>query len=843
LILDNHAARILAVAFSPDGKKLATASSDKSAKVWDANTGKELYQLSGHSDMVLAITFSPDGKQIATASADHTVILWDANSGKPSGNFQAHSKAVYAVAFSPDGKRLATGSADRTAKLWDVASRRELKTFPEPGHGESGHTDEVHGITFSPDGMCLVTASYDGTAKVWDAAVEPAAAERTRLARLRNTPLRVLSLSDTSKTATAPPRITSVAYSPRSDRIATTSSDGLVKLWDASSGQLLTTLYGHSGDAIAVAFEPHGEAVATAGLDGLAKVWNISPGGELFSASPGTDILQTVTFSKDGRRIATGSTGGVAAIWDNSGAELHRLVGHLASIADVGFNPAVNRVATASEDKTVKVWDVTSGKMLQTLSGSAKFSSVAFSSDGTILAAGGDDGRVILWDAQTGRQLSILDAKSIVWSIAFSPDGKRLAVSSGQKALGKFQQDVPIVTIWDVTSRTALSPSLSGHDDAVYCVAFSHDGKRLATASRDGTAKLWDAESHQELMTFRDHTDSVTGVAFTPDDKRLATSGWDNSLRMWDVASGVAVLNLSLSSPVLKVAVSPDGKHLGAVSYNGSLGVYSATLEELTALASKLISRPMTDEECKKYLHVNKPCAETPAAAMQLVEQGNSLARAGNLDEAVKKLGEAKKKDKSLAFDPVRQVGQLRGGVLLAKGRNLAANEDRTGALECFRSALALDPDLRFDADEEARSLVALGRLKEGESLARRGLIKEAIVAYDEAQKVDSALVLGTSSLNMLCWYGSLWDHAGEVLPYCKQASDLAPLDWNVGDSLGVAYARTGRIAEALPYFIKFASRTPDKSYRQRRLDWITALLAGRNPLSQHEEIEWLLVN
>lgn len=252
-----HSDRLWAVAFSPDGKRLATASLDGSARVWDVNTGTALYTLSGHLNMVLGIAFSPDGKRLATGSADGTAKLWDADTGTELLTLQGHSDTVYAVAFSPDGKLLATGSEDRTAKLWETTSGKVLQTFPGLG-AKSAHTGRVSAIAFSPDGKRLVTASADGTAKVWDAAVTPPAQKGTPLATMRNTPLKTLSTSATARTAKGAPAVTSVAYDPLGHRIATTSSDGAVRIWDTDSGNVLVTLAGHPGGANAVAFEPHG---------------------------------------------------------------------------------------------------------------------------------------------------------------------------------------------------------------------------------------------------------------------------------------------------------------------------------------------------------------------------------------------------------------------------------------------------------------------------------------------------------------------------------------------------------------------------------------------------------
>jgi len=829
LTLSGHGDRIWGVAFSLDGKRLATASLDKTARVWDATTGKELRTLSGHLDMVLGIAFSPDGKQIATASADKTVKVWDAVSGKELRTLSGHSDMVYGVAFSPDGKRLATASADQTAKVWDVTSGKILRTLPETTPGTTPETTKFTCIAFRPDGKTVAAGGEDGTARVWDATF--------------GGPALVTLSSQTSG-------VMGVAFQPGGNRVATASLDGTVKIWNSSSGQLLRTLSRHAGGVSAVAFDRYGEHVATAGLDGTAKVWNISSsGGEVFSAVHSPSPLMAIAFSPDGRRIATASDDNTAKIWDGSGVELHMLVGHFDTVYDVAFGHDGRVAATASSDKTVKLWDATSGKILRTLPGKTASTCIAFSPDGKTVAAGGEDGTVRLWDEPSGRvRLDLpghhkvpgidFDKVSSTFSkmtgIVFSPNGKRFATASWDRT----------VKVWDADSGKELLTLGGSHTDAVLGVSFSPDGKRVATASRDKTAKLWDAESGSELRTFSGHTDSVTSVAFTPDGKRLVTSSWDGTVRLWDTSSGVVQLALTFAgSPVLRVAVSPDGRRLGTASWDGVLRVDAMNLEDVAALAAKAITRPFTDQECRKYLRASKNCGETSAPALQLVAEGASLARVGNLSAATEKLRDAKKKNHALDFDPEREAKQLRASVLVTKGRNLGSNGDEAGARESFRSAQALDPSLKFDPDEEARSLSSQSRLTDGKLLVWQGKVKEAISAYAEVQKVDPARVLDASSLNALCWYGALWGYAREVMPACKKAVQLDPSNSSIGDSLGVAMVLTGYPREAIPYFEKFVQKgAADPKHKQRRQTWLPTLQLGKNPLNDIE-IEWLFVN
>jgi len=267
LTLSGHSNYVSSVAWSPDGKRLATASYDETAKVWDAATGKELLTLSGHSNYVFSVAWSPDGMRLATGG-DNTAKVWDTNSGKELLTLSGHSGPVSGVAWSPDGKRLATGSWDKTAKVWDATTGKELLTL-------SGHNASVISVEWSPDGKWLVTGSVDNTAKVWDAATgkEP------------------LTLSGHNGA------VISVAWSPDGKRLATGSGDKTAKVWDAATGKELLTLSGHSSEITSVAWSPDSKRLATASADKTAKVWDADTGKELLTLSGHGGTVRTVAWA------------------------------------------------------------------------------------------------------------------------------------------------------------------------------------------------------------------------------------------------------------------------------------------------------------------------------------------------------------------------------------------------------------------------------------------------------------------------------------------------------------------------------------------------------------------
>jgi WD40 repeat protein len=586
ITLSGHTASVWGVTFSPNGTRLATASKDKTAKVWSTTTGEELFTLSGHTDWVMAVAFSPDGTRIATASKDKTVRVWDASTGGMLFALAGHADAVWDVDFSPDGTRLVTASEDKTAKVWDAATGEELITL-------SGHDGAVIGATFSPDcvkapkslaiwcGTRLATASEDKTAKVWDAA----------------TGEELITLSGHANA------VWDVAFSPDGTRLATASPDRTAKVWDAATGEELITLSGHTNRVIGVAFSPldGGRFLATASLDRTAKVWDVSAGQELLTLSGHTAAVNSVAFSPDGTHLATASSDGTVKVWDAaSGQELLTLFGHIAAVNSVAFSPDGTHLATASSDGTVKVWDAATGKELLALSGhTAAVNSVAFSPGGTRLATASDDQMAKVWDISSSQKLLITLSGHIaaVNDVAFSPDGTRLATAS----------DDQMVKVWDATTGGELL-TLSGHTAAVNSVAFSplDGGKFLATASSDGTAKVWDASSGQALLTLSGHTNSINNVIFSPDGTRLATAGRDKTTRLWNASTGEELLTLfGYTDGVRDVAFSlPDGgTRLASASEDGTVRVYVLDIEDLLRLARTRITRSLTSEECQEYLH------------------------------------------------------------------------------------------------------------------------------------------------------------------------------------------------------------------------------------------------
>jgi len=576
-----HTAAVISLALSPDGQRLASASLDRTVRIWDSATGKLLSSLD-HPRGARSVSFSPDGQRLASGGMDKTVKIWDSTTGKELFALQRHSGPVVCVAFSPDGQRLASGDL-AWIKVSDSATGKLLMAL-------KGHAGEVHCVAFSPDGRVLASGSLDNTVKVWNSA----------------TGKQLLSLKGHTGW------LTCIAFSPDGRRLASGSQDGIVKIWDVATGKELLSLQGHTNEYGSVAFSPDGKRLATGSR--TIKVWDSETGEELFSldghgrwlgclvlnpdsqrlAAVGPDhtikiwdyasstarfpirgqmgLYTTVVFSPDGRVVASSRAAEkTIKAWDSeTGRELFTLKGHAAWVSSVAVSPDGQRLASGSADATVKIWNGQTGKELLSLKGhTSTVECVAYSPDGRRLASGSYDKTVKIWDSETGKELfSLPDHASTVWSIAFSPDGRRLASGSQDGA----------VKIWDsLTGKELVSPT--GHDQWAKSVAFSPDGRRLASGSLDKTVKIWDSETGKGLITLRGHADSINSVAFSPDGQRLATGSWDQTVKIWDSVTGKELLSLKGHAGIVYwVAFSPDGQRLATANDDGSIQLWEASL-------------------------------------------------------------------------------------------------------------------------------------------------------------------------------------------------------------------------------------------------------------------------
>jgi WD40 repeat protein len=568
------------VAFSPDGKTLASSGAH-GVRMWDVATRRPIgHPLTGHTGPVASVAFSPDGKTLASGGGAPGVRLWDVATSRPIGHPLAGSSGVESVAFSPDGKTVAAASGDNTVRLWDVATGRPI------GHPPTTGTGLLFSVAFSPDGKTLASANGDGTVRLWNAATD-----------------RPMGDLVTGRTNGVYSRL-SVAFSPDGETLASGRSNGTVRLWDVATGRPTgEPLPGHTGPVDSVAFSPDGKTLASGGADGTVRLWDVATGRQIGNPLAGhTGPVGSVAFSPDGKTLASGGADGTVRLWDvATGRPIGSpLTGHTNSVFSLAFSPDGKTLARGGADGTVRLWDLATGRPIGSpLTGHTNsIFSLAFSPDGKLLAAVGADRHVRLWDVATGRPIGspLTGHTNSVFSLAFSPDGKTLATGSIYHT----------VRLWDLATGHPIGKPLTGHTDEVSSVAFSPDSKTLASGGTDGTVRLWDVATDRQIgEPHTGHTAPVASVAFSPDGKTLASGGADHTVRLWDVATGRPIGRpfTGHTGPVGPVVFSPDGKTLASGSEDGTVRLWDvAYLTESVPQLCASAGGSLTRAEWARYV-------------------------------------------------------------------------------------------------------------------------------------------------------------------------------------------------------------------------------------------------
>jgi WD40 repeat protein len=537
-VLSGHSLPVTGCAISPDGTRAVSASWDKTLKVWDLRTGKELMTLAGHSGSVNGCAISPDGTGMVSASSDNTLKVWDLRTGKELMTLAGHSAYVYGCAISPDGTRAVSASMEPTLKVWDLRTGKELITL-------SGHSNSVTGCAISPDGTRVVSASEDHTLKVWEL----------------GTGKELMTLSGHSH------YVHDCAISADGTRVVSASLDNTLKVWDLRTGKELMTLAGHSYYVWGCAISADGTRVVSASWDKTLKVWELDTGKELMTLAGHSDCVRGCAISADGTRVVSGSEDKTLKVWElGTGKELITLSGHSDSVRGCAISLDGTRVVSASDDNTLKVWELGTGKELMTLSGhSYHVSGCAISPDGRRVVSASADNKLKVWDLRTGKELITLAGHShYVNGCAISPNAKRVVSASLDNTL----------KVWDLRTGKELM-TLSGHSGWVNGCAISPDGTRVVSASSDNTLKVWNLRTGKALMTMTGHSGWVHGCAISPDGTRVVSASADNTLKVWDLRAGKELMTLSGHSSIVNgCAIGPDGTWVVSASVDHTMKVW-----------------------------------------------------------------------------------------------------------------------------------------------------------------------------------------------------------------------------------------------------------------------------
>ncbi|MCJ1404962.1 hypothetical protein MMC11_008188 [Xylographa trunciseda] len=593
LVYDGQRDKTGTVAISPDGETIASGSDDAFVMVWNRETRAMIFNLEGHTRWVNTIVYSPDGKILASGSMDETIRLWDAACGRQLKIFEENLSCINAIAFSPDGKYLVSATFDWLVQIWDV-SKGEVQLILD------GHSGPVNTARFSPDGNQVVSGSDDMTIKVWNI----------------TSGMESITLKGHLK------KVSAVTFSPDARMIVSGSEDKTVRLWDTNKGTLLSTLEGHISGINAVCYSPDGQTLAAGAYNDELRLWDAVTGeikGKLADFTPqqlGSVLVEKavelvpgpldtsrdedkahasavlcLTLSPDRQLVASGSQDSDIKVWTKDGIQQAKLAGHSGRITRLIFHPDGHLLASASVDSTVILWNISTGTTLNTLRAYTNaVQDIQFSPDGRLLASCSTDKTVRLWHTLSGTAMGSLQGHAdTVTGMAFSPDGRLLASCSADTT----------VRLWNTETVESITAPLKGHEDTVNAVTFSPAGNLIASCSADATIRLWSTNdlaggtaggttSGMASSTIGDiacdlvrgqHAQGVNSVAFSPHGKLLVSLSDDHTVRFWDCETKAEVAKIDAAIVLRDIRFSTDRSietNRGALAVSSSvLGVSS----------------------------------------------------------------------------------------------------------------------------------------------------------------------------------------------------------------------------------------------------------------------------
>jgi WD40 repeat protein len=609
VIQTGHYASVRSVALSPDGKLAATGSADKTIKLWEVATGREIRSCLGSVGTVHQLAFGPEGKQLASIDAEYKLKLWEVETSREMCTIKLADDEILSVIFSPDGKSLVTGTEKNHVIIWDIETGNEIRrikpdTADIPMQKSFGYPT-AQTVDISNDGKLLLTGSNDRTAFLFDfrsgkqlkkfkgdrtsctscmisASFNPDAGQIV-IGRMDSVFIWDVESEKVIRKMEGRRGSWDEAYFSHDGKYVASTIFGETYIWNAQNGKQITQLSGHLSDIRSICFNPVSNLILTGSDDRTAKLWRV-PGGKESLTFRGylndfdeailsdnymywVAFINEIKVSPDGKSVAIGNTGNNAKLMDfETGKVIRTFRGHESIVISIDFSPDGKYLATGGADGTAKIWDTETGEMIRSFpekTSNIPYFSIDFSPDGNYLATGSWDGRVRVWDIKNGTILASINAHENVspYTVQFSHNGLYVISGGLDRKLKLFEIDTGLEI-----------KEFIGHTDVVSAVRRHPDGIHILSGSWDGKAKLWDLASGMQVKRFLAHDARIQAVDFGPEGKYMVTGSDDNTAKLWDVEEGTLIRTFTgHRGTVSSVNISPDGKFLITGSHDGTI--------------------------------------------------------------------------------------------------------------------------------------------------------------------------------------------------------------------------------------------------------------------------------